>query len=161
MNCPGCSHSQGRTLEPPCLRPQRSPSPQQQLDTAAPRVGTAKRDSWCNDAECNSLDEMAFLHWRSPLGLGFSSVEKTCDKEFIIRRAATNRVLNVLRHWVSKHSQVSQLQLCQTVRQKTVILWVWVSGLLSRMKDPMYAFFSCTRVCTNVCLYVVICVSSN
>uniref|UniRef100_A0A7N8X6A6 Ras protein-specific guanine nucleotide-releasing factor 2a n=1 Tax=Mastacembelus armatus TaxID=205130 RepID=A0A7N8X6A6_9TELE len=31
--------------------------------------------------------------------------EKACDKEFIIRRAATNRVLNVLRHWVSKHSQ--------------------------------------------------------
>uniref|UniRef100_A0A8B9T7Q8 Ras protein specific guanine nucleotide releasing factor 1 n=1 Tax=Anas platyrhynchos TaxID=8839 RepID=A0A8B9T7Q8_ANAPL len=28
------------------------------------------------------------------------------DKEFVIRRAATNRVLNVLRHWVSKHSQV-------------------------------------------------------
>ncbi|MBN3277613.1 RGRF2 factor, partial [Polyodon spathula] len=28
-----------------------------------------------------------------------------CDKDFIIRRAATNRVLNVLRHWVSKHSQ--------------------------------------------------------
>lgn len=24
----------------------------------------------------------------------------------MIRRAATNRVLNVLRHWVSKHSQV-------------------------------------------------------
>lgn len=40
--------------------------------------------------------------------LGFSNSEKTCDKEFIIRRAATNRVLNVLRHWVSKHSQVSQ-----------------------------------------------------
>lgn len=37
---------------------------------------------------------------------GFSSSERTCDKEFIIRRAATNRVLNVLRHWVSKHSQV-------------------------------------------------------
>ena len=37
---------------------------------------------------------------------GFSNSEKTCDKEFIIRRAATNRVLNVLRHWVSKHSQV-------------------------------------------------------
>ncbi|XP_041826772.1 ras-specific guanine nucleotide-releasing factor 2 isoform X4 [Melanotaenia boesemani] len=36
---------------------------------------------------------------------GFSNSEKTCDKEFIIRRAATNRVLNVLRHWVSKHSQ--------------------------------------------------------
>ncbi|XP_072310385.1 ras-specific guanine nucleotide-releasing factor 2 isoform X1 [Eucyclogobius newberryi] len=36
---------------------------------------------------------------------GFSGSEKNCDKEFIIRRAATNRVLNVLRHWVSKHSQ--------------------------------------------------------
>lgn len=38
---------------------------------------------------------------------GFTNSEKVCDKEFIIRRAATNRVLNVLRHWVSKHSQVS------------------------------------------------------
>lgn len=37
---------------------------------------------------------------------GFNNSERTCDKEFIIRRAATNRVLNVLRHWVSKHSQV-------------------------------------------------------
>uniref|UniRef100_A0A8C9TGW8 Ras protein-specific guanine nucleotide-releasing factor 2b n=1 Tax=Scleropages formosus TaxID=113540 RepID=A0A8C9TGW8_SCLFO len=35
----------------------------------------------------------------------FNSSERMCDKEFIIRRAATNRVLNVLRHWVSKHSQ--------------------------------------------------------
>uniref|UniRef100_A0A8C5H9X6 Ras-specific guanine nucleotide-releasing factor 2 n=1 Tax=Gouania willdenowi TaxID=441366 RepID=A0A8C5H9X6_GOUWI len=35
----------------------------------------------------------------------FPNSERTCDKEFIIRRAATNRVLNVLRHWVSKHSQ--------------------------------------------------------
>ncbi|KAK6322663.1 hypothetical protein J4Q44_G00074550 [Coregonus suidteri] len=36
---------------------------------------------------------------------GFNNSERTCDKEFIIRRAATNRVLNVWRHWVSKHSQ--------------------------------------------------------
>ncbi|XP_063067705.1 ras-specific guanine nucleotide-releasing factor 2 isoform X2 [Engraulis encrasicolus] len=35
----------------------------------------------------------------------FSTQEKSYDKEFLIRRAATNRVLNVLRHWVSKHSQ--------------------------------------------------------
>uniref|UniRef100_A0A665UPI5 Ras protein-specific guanine nucleotide-releasing factor 2a n=1 Tax=Echeneis naucrates TaxID=173247 RepID=A0A665UPI5_ECHNA len=38
-------------------------------------------------------------------GPSFSNSDKSCDKEFIIRRAATNRVLNVLRHWVSKHSQ--------------------------------------------------------
>ncbi|XP_069792537.1 ras-specific guanine nucleotide-releasing factor 2 isoform X1 [Narcine bancroftii] len=36
---------------------------------------------------------------------GFNNSERICDKEFLIRRAATNRVLNVLRHWVSKHSQ--------------------------------------------------------
>uniref|UniRef100_A0A671MNQ7 Ras protein-specific guanine nucleotide-releasing factor 2a n=1 Tax=Sinocyclocheilus anshuiensis TaxID=1608454 RepID=A0A671MNQ7_9TELE len=36
---------------------------------------------------------------------GFTNPEKSYDKEFLIRRATTNRVLNVLRHWVSKHSQ--------------------------------------------------------
>uniref|UniRef100_A0A8C5C0X3 Ras protein-specific guanine nucleotide-releasing factor 2b n=1 Tax=Gadus morhua TaxID=8049 RepID=A0A8C5C0X3_GADMO len=43
----------------------------------------------------------------SPPGIrsGVSQDKRTCDKDFIIRRAATNRVLNVLRHWVSKHSQ--------------------------------------------------------
>uniref|UniRef100_A0A8C7R489 Ras-specific guanine nucleotide-releasing factor 2 n=1 Tax=Oncorhynchus mykiss TaxID=8022 RepID=A0A8C7R489_ONCMY len=41
----------------------------------------------------------------SPPPTCFNNSERTCDKEFIIRRAATNRVLNVLRHWVSKHSQ--------------------------------------------------------
>uniref|UniRef100_A0A669E3X7 Ras protein-specific guanine nucleotide-releasing factor 2b n=1 Tax=Oreochromis niloticus TaxID=8128 RepID=A0A669E3X7_ORENI len=41
----------------------------------------------------------------TPRHLLFTNSERTCDKEFIIRRAATNRVLNVLRHWVSKHSQ--------------------------------------------------------
>ncbi|KAF3688835.1 Ras-specific guanine nucleotide-releasing factor 1 [Channa argus] len=33
-----------------------------------------------------------------------STDQRNGDKEFVIRRAATNRVLNVLRHWVSKHS---------------------------------------------------------
>lgn len=36
---------------------------------------------------------------------GFPPDQRDGDKEFVIRRAATNRVLNVLRHWVSKHSQ--------------------------------------------------------
>ncbi|XP_030433999.1 ras-specific guanine nucleotide-releasing factor 1 [Gopherus evgoodei] len=36
---------------------------------------------------------------------GFPPDPRNGDKEFVIRRAATNRVLNVLRHWVSKHSQ--------------------------------------------------------
>uniref|UniRef100_A0A8C5BVC2 Ras protein-specific guanine nucleotide-releasing factor 2b n=1 Tax=Gadus morhua TaxID=8049 RepID=A0A8C5BVC2_GADMO len=41
----------------------------------------------------------------TPRHLLYANAERTCDKDFIIRRAATNRVLNVLRHWVSKHSQ--------------------------------------------------------
>ncbi|XP_042553672.1 ras-specific guanine nucleotide-releasing factor 1 isoform X4 [Dipodomys spectabilis] len=36
---------------------------------------------------------------------GFPPDQRNGDKEFVIRRAATNRVLNVLRHWASKHSQ--------------------------------------------------------
>lgn len=44
----------------------------------------------------------------------FNNSERMCDKDFIIRRAATNRVLNVLRHWVSKHSQVCSVWSVQT-----------------------------------------------
>lgn len=46
------------------------------------------------------------LHPVCHTALGFPPDQRNGDKEFVIRRAATNRVLNVLRHWVSKHSQV-------------------------------------------------------
>ncbi|MGH0153957.1 UNVERIFIED_CONTAM: hypothetical protein FKN15_055780, partial [Acipenser sinensis] len=39
------------------------------------------------------------------LSQGYPTDQRNGDKEFVIRRAATNRVLNVLRHWVSKHAQ--------------------------------------------------------
>ena len=41
---------------------------------------------------------------------GFPTDQRNGDKEFVIRRAATNRVLNVLRHWVSKHCPVTLVQ---------------------------------------------------
>uniref|UniRef100_A0A8C1AW20 Ras protein-specific guanine nucleotide-releasing factor 2a n=1 Tax=Cyprinus carpio carpio TaxID=630221 RepID=A0A8C1AW20_CYPCA len=53
------------------------------------------------DAFCGKL--------RRSIRRGFINPEKSYDKEFLVRRAATNRVLNVLRHWVSKHSQDFQM----------------------------------------------------
>uniref|UniRef100_A0A8C7CGU1 Ras protein specific guanine nucleotide releasing factor 2 n=1 Tax=Oncorhynchus kisutch TaxID=8019 RepID=A0A8C7CGU1_ONCKI len=63
---------------------------------------------WEN-SRCSVSPASAFAIATAAAGHGsppvFNNSERTCDKEFIIRRAATNRVLNVLRHWVSKHSQ--------------------------------------------------------
>uniref|UniRef100_A0A669DZ55 Ras protein specific guanine nucleotide releasing factor 2 n=1 Tax=Oreochromis niloticus TaxID=8128 RepID=A0A669DZ55_ORENI len=67
--------------------PELSPAAGEDASGELPRI----------DAFCGKL--------RRSFRRGFNSSEKACDKEFIIRRAATNRVLNVLRHWVSKHSQ--------------------------------------------------------
>nr|XP_046160963.1 ras-specific guanine nucleotide-releasing factor 2-like isoform X3 [Oncorhynchus gorbuscha] len=63
------------------------------------------------ESPCHSPSTHRHMRYRQSGGStgennrGFNNSERTCDKEFIIRRAATNRVLNVLRHWVSKHSQ--------------------------------------------------------
>uniref|UniRef100_UPI00358EC36F ras-specific guanine nucleotide-releasing factor 2-like n=1 Tax=Myxine glutinosa TaxID=7769 RepID=UPI00358EC36F len=51
-----------------------------------------------------------FLRWIFPAVVPLTATRsppdhQVYDKEFVIRRAATNRVLNVLRHWVFKHSQ--------------------------------------------------------
>lgn len=49
-----------------------------------------------------------FLRLKVLFSAGFPTDQRNGDKEFVIRRAATNRVLNVLRHWVSKHSPVNR-----------------------------------------------------
>uniref|UniRef100_A0A3Q2CWA2 Ras protein-specific guanine nucleotide-releasing factor 2b n=1 Tax=Cyprinodon variegatus TaxID=28743 RepID=A0A3Q2CWA2_CYPVA len=67
------------------------------------------RQSGGTNSRCSVSPASAFAIATAGAGHGtppvFTNSERTCDKEFIIRRAATNRVLNVLRHWVSKHSQ--------------------------------------------------------
>ncbi|KAM4720471.1 ras-specific guanine nucleotide-releasing factor 2 isoform 3-T3 [Anableps anableps] len=89
--------------EPGDLSPCRSPSTPRHLRYRQSGVA-AVENSRCtmSPASAFAIATAAAGHSSSQ---GFSNSEKTCDKEFIIRRAATNRVLNVLRHWVSKHSQ--------------------------------------------------------
>ncbi|KAG2470422.1 RGRF1 factor, partial [Polypterus senegalus] len=48
---------------------------------------------------------LVLLQSMAQIPTGFPTDQRNGDKEFVIRRAATNRVLNVLRHWVSKHAQ--------------------------------------------------------
>lgn len=57
-------------------------------------------------SDSSVLCELGLIVILLNLILGFPTDQRNGDKEFVIRRAATNRVLNVLRHWVSKHSQV-------------------------------------------------------
>uniref|UniRef100_A0A8C5I8M5 Ras-specific guanine nucleotide-releasing factor 1-like n=1 Tax=Gouania willdenowi TaxID=441366 RepID=A0A8C5I8M5_GOUWI len=67
-----------------------------------PDEGETKADGKTEDALSAAS---AFAIATAGANEGTPTKEKNGDKEFVIRRAATNRVLNVLRHWVSKHSQ--------------------------------------------------------
>ncbi|KAL1267133.1 hypothetical protein QQF64_002808 [Cirrhinus molitorella] len=85
------------------MSPCRSPSTPRHL-RYRPSAGQSPDSSRCavSPASAFAIATAAAGH-SSPQG--FTNPEKSYDKEFLIRRAATNRVLNVLRHWVSKHSQ--------------------------------------------------------
>nr|XP_045753474.1 ras-specific guanine nucleotide-releasing factor 2 isoform X1 [Mirounga angustirostris] len=102
------------------LSPCRSPSTPQHLRYRQPVArklfrcetrftpGQTADNSHCSvsPASAFAIATAAAGHGSPP---GFNNTERTCDKEFIIRRTATNRVLNVLRHWVSKHAQDFEL----------------------------------------------------
>ncbi|XP_075955618.1 ras-specific guanine nucleotide-releasing factor 2 [Anarhichas minor] len=85
------------------MSPCRSPSTPRHLRYRQPGVQSGE-NSRCpvSPASAFAIATAAAGHGSPPV---FTNPERTCDKEFIIQRAATNRVLNVLRHWVSKHSQ--------------------------------------------------------
>ncbi|KAM6986445.1 ras-specific guanine nucleotide-releasing factor 2 isoform 2-T2 [Aplochiton taeniatus] len=91
------------TSEPGEMSPCRSPSTPRHLRYRQAGVSSGE------NARCTMSPASAFAIATAAAGhtssQSFTSSEKVCDKEFIIRRAATNRVLNVLRHWVHKHSQ--------------------------------------------------------
>uniref|UniRef100_A0A3P9BRP2 Ras protein-specific guanine nucleotide-releasing factor 2b n=1 Tax=Maylandia zebra TaxID=106582 RepID=A0A3P9BRP2_9CICH len=91
--------SSPQTSEAGDMSPCRSPSTPRHLRYRQP--GENSRCS-VSPASAFAIATAAAGHGAPPV---FTNSERTCDKEFIIRRAATNRVLNVLRHWVSKHSQ--------------------------------------------------------
>uniref|UniRef100_A0A672MI73 Ras-specific guanine nucleotide-releasing factor 2-like n=1 Tax=Sinocyclocheilus grahami TaxID=75366 RepID=A0A672MI73_SINGR len=89
---------------PPLSIPSRTSSPLLNLFSILFFLVQSAENSRCSvsPASAFAIATAAAGHSSPP---GTLNSERTCDKEFIIRCAATNRVLNVLRHWVSKHSQ--------------------------------------------------------
>uniref|UniRef100_A0A4W6CJ07 Ras protein specific guanine nucleotide releasing factor 1 n=1 Tax=Lates calcarifer TaxID=8187 RepID=A0A4W6CJ07_LATCA len=70
---------------------EESDNDQNQSDDGDPEASPTKSPTTPKNVKCKNSS-------------GFPTDQRNGDKEFVIRRAATNRVLNVLRHWVSKHS---------------------------------------------------------
>ncbi|XP_034026552.1 ras-specific guanine nucleotide-releasing factor 2 [Thalassophryne amazonica] len=108
------------------MSPCRSPSTPRHLRYRQPGVQLGE-NSWCSvsPASAFAIATAAAGHGTTPV---FSNSERMCDKEFIIRRAATNRVLNVLRHWVSKHSQDFEMN----GELKMAVVWL----LEEVLRDP-------------------------
>uniref|UniRef100_A0A8C9ZPP0 Ras protein-specific guanine nucleotide-releasing factor 2b n=1 Tax=Sander lucioperca TaxID=283035 RepID=A0A8C9ZPP0_SANLU len=102
-----------QTPTPQTPTPTTSSSPPPSSTSPPPNNSKPLQDQSGENSRCSVSPASAFAIATAAAGHGsppgmhalFTNSERTCDKEFIIRRAATNRVLNVLRHWVSKHSQ--------------------------------------------------------
>uniref|UniRef100_A0A672RLD8 Ras protein specific guanine nucleotide releasing factor 1 n=1 Tax=Sinocyclocheilus grahami TaxID=75366 RepID=A0A672RLD8_SINGR len=87
------------------------PSDEAEAEVSPTKSPTTPKNVKCKNSSGRRhsvLDFPAMLRWINvnfDWLSGFPTDQRNGDKEFVIRRAATNRVLNVLRHWVSKHSQ--------------------------------------------------------